>query len=94
MADMDPLIADTQTVDQDPTVVHMALDLVDLTVDPRNAEDPSAWADPVDLILVVAHTGQDPVDITLAVAHMDQDQTQGFLPGFWEEDLKQKMMIP
>merc|ERR1711913_131479 len=76
MADMDPLIADTQTVDQDPTVVHMALDLVDLTVDPRNAEDPSAWPDPV--------------DITLAVAHMDQDQTQGFLPGFWE-DLKQKM---
>jgi len=116
MVDMDPLIADTQTVAQDPTVVHMALDPVDLTADPHNAEDPSAWADPVDLILVVAHTGQDlmdltvditlavahtgqdlmdlTVDITLAVAHTDQDQTQGFLPGFWEEDLKQKMMIP
>jgi len=98
MADMDPLIADTQTVDQDPTVVHMALDPVDLTADPRNAEDPSAWADPVGIILVVAHTGQDPVDltadITLAVAHSDQDQTQGFLLlGFWQEDLKQKMMI-
>jgi len=107
MVDMDPLIADTQTVAQDPTVVHMALDPVDLTADPRNAEDPSAWADPVGIILVVAHTGQDPtvvhmvldpvdltVDITLAVAHTDQDQTQGFLPGFWEEDLKQKMLIP
>jgi len=107
MVDMDPLIADTQTVAQDPTVVHMALDPVDLTVDPHNAEDPSAWVDPVDIILVVAHTGQDPTvvhmvldpmdltaDITLAVAHTDQDQTQGFLLGFWEEDLKQKMMIP
>jgi len=107
MVDMDPLIADTQTVAQDPTVVHMALDPVDLTADPHNAEDPSAWADPVDIILVVAHTGQDPTvvhmvldpmdltaDITLAVAHTDQDQTQGFLLGFWEEDLKQKMMIP
>merc|ERR1712218_52829 len=99
MVDMDPLIADTQTVAQDPTVVHMALDPVDLTADPRNAEDPSAWADPVGIILVVAHTGQDPVDltadITLAVAHSDQDQTQGFLLlGFWQEDLKQKRMIP
>jgi len=113
MVDMDPLIADTQTVAQDPTVVHMALDPVDLTADPRNAEDPSAWADPVDIILVVAHMALDPVDltadphnaedpsawadpmdITVAVAHTDQDQTQGFLPGFWEEDLKQKMLIP
>jgi len=80
MADMVPLIADTQTVDQDLIVVHMALDPVDLTADPPNAEDPSAWADPV--------------DITLAVAPTDQDQAQGFLPGFWEEDLKQKKIIP
>ena len=65
MVDMDPLIADTQTVDQDPTVVHMALGPVDLTA-----------------------------DITLAVAPTDQDPTQGFLQGFWEEDLKQKKMIP
>jgi len=107
MVDMDPLIADTQTVDQDPTVVHMVLGPVDLTADPRNAEDPSAWADPVDITLVVAHTGQDPTvvhmvldpvdltaDITLGVAPTGQDQTQGFLQGFWEEDLKQKKMIP
>ena len=107
MVDMDPLIADTQTVDQDPTVVHMALGPVDLTADLHNAEEPSAWVDPVDITLVVARMGQDPTvvhmvldpvdlttDITLAVAPTDQDPTQGFLQGFWEEDLKQKKMIP